>query len=657
MATEAADKPLRAPKERRPALDGVRAVAILAVIAYHYGFGWGQGGFLGVDVFFVLSGYLITSLILSERERTGTIALLAFWTRRAKRLLPALFVMLIAVAFWVGAYGSPFEAIVRRNDIMSSLFYWANWHFISSGEDYFAQFMTASPVRHTWSLAIEEQFYLIWPIVCVIALSAARGKRKVIAAVCVIGIVVSAVAMALLYTPDDPSRAYYGTDTRAHQLLIGALLAVLMTQLQSARLRRLAFVVGPTAAVILLAAFALLPDTAATYYQGLSVALAVVTASLVWSIEASPRAWFSRCVGIRPMAWIGEISYGLYLWHWPIILAVTSPVGIFASLPDPVGLSAERLALTFGIATTSYYLVEQPIRRGKVPAIGPSARRFALATVVVIVAVMSITNWQTSSGVAAATDVVTRPTNCPQYSICLRHQGPPGAPVVAVIGDSIPMSMDPAFLAISEKYGWTYVLEAASDCRSTHLEGTNPTDAVIQGYNKDCYARIPALEQKLLDTWHPEVIIDIDFKDTENALAPDGSTYKSGTPQMLALEQGAMTDLAKQVTGSGAKFVLMDMPPALPTDCVDPGKMSSNHCQIKVSAANKSYYAMYAGLAQTISGVSTFSLNDMICPGDICVPVVNGIIVRYDGIHFTQQADSWLASSIYSRIVDATGIR
>jgi len=647
---------VRPVSNRRPTLDGIRAVAILAVIAYHFGNGWGQGGFLGVDVFFVLSGYLITSLLLAERERTGQIALIAFWVRRAKRLLPALFVMLIAVVFWIGANTSRFELTMRRDDMMSALLYWANWHFISSGEDYFAQFISASPVRHTWSLAIEEQFYLAWPIVCAIALWITKGNRKLIAAVCLIGIIGSAIAMFLLYAPSDPSRAYYGTDARAHQLLIGALLAVLMTQLRSVRLKRMAVVIGPAAALVMLISIALLPDTAPIYYQGLSVVLALVTAALVWSLEVAPDSMLSRCVGIRPMAWIGEISYGLYLWHWPIVLATDTPTGPFTLLPSTAGLAFERLLLTFGIATASYYLIEQPIRRGKMPVIGASVRRFAVAVLVAMVASIGITNWQTNSGAAAA-DIVTWPKNCPEFSVCLRHRGSPGAPVVAVIGDSIAMSLDPAFLAISEQHDWTYVLEATGHCRSTHLMGANSGNAVNERYDQNCYAKIPGLEEELLDTWHPNVVIDIDITETNSALGPDGSTYMAGTPEMLELEQQALTDLAKTVTRRGSKFVLIDVPPALPSDCVEASKISTNHCRVVVSHTNYSYYAMYENLAHTILGVYSFSVNDRVCPGDVCTPVVNGMILRSDGVHFTRSADMWLAATLFGRVSSATGLR
>ena len=642
---------------RRPTLDGIRAVAILAVIAYHFGFGGAQGGFLGVDVFFVLSGYLITSLLLAERERTGRIALVAFWVRRAKRLLPALLVLLVVVVFWIGANTSRFELTMRRDDVMSALFYWANWHFIGSGEDYFAQFISASPVRHTWSLAIEEQFYLAWPIICAVALLITQGRRHVVAAVCIVGILGSAIAMFMLYTPLDPSRAYYGTDARIHQLLIGALLAVLMTQLRSVRLRRIAIVIGPTAGLILLLSIGLLPDSAPIYYQGLSVALALVTAMLVWSLEVAPESTLARIVGVRPMAWIGEISYGLYLWHWPIALAVDHATGPFALLPSTVSLGAERLSLTFGIATASYYLIEQPIRRGRMPAIGASVRRFAVATLVAIVAVIGIANWQTNSGAAAAADVVTWPKGCPEFSICLRHQGSPGAPVIAVIGDSIAMSLDPAFLAISEQRDWTYVLEATGYCRTTNLMGAHTGDALNERYTSECYAKIPTLERKLLEIWHPKVVIDIDNREVTSATGPDGSTYVRGTPEMLQLEERALTDLAKTITGGGSQLVLMNLSPVSTPDCTQVSKITTDQCRPAVNNIDRSYYAVYDHVAHAVTGVSQFSITDRVCPGDVCSPIVNGLILRSDGVHFTRSANLWLAATISARVASVSGLR
>ena len=378
----------------RPALDGIRAIAVLAVIAYHFNYGWAPGGFLGVDVFFVLSGYLITSLLLGEYARTGRIALRDFWLRRARRLLPALFVLLVVVAIWVGLDEAPIARSLRRDDLLWTLFYASNWHFIQVGQDYFAQYASASPLRHTWSLAIEEQFYVVWPLLVAGTLWIGRKRPGVLAAACVVGIVVSGLAMALLFNPADPSRAYFGTEARMHQLLIGALLAVLVRQKElPARFRRAAGVVAPIAAVMLLVAFDRLHDQDPAYYRGVSVLLALTTAALVWAIEMNPRTRIARALSVRPVAWVGQISYGLYLWHWPVILAITVPPALLANLPGATtGLNLTRLVVTFGLTIASFYLVEQPIRRGRVPVIGRSARRFAVAAAVCIVAVSGVSD-------------------------------------------------------------------------------------------------------------------------------------------------------------------------------------------------------------------------------------------------------------------------
>ena len=181
-----------------PALDGLRAFAVAAVIAYHFGAGWAPGGFLGVDAFFVLSGFLITSLLLTEWGRSSRISLPGFWARRARRLLPALLVVLGAIALYAAVLAPASQLDTLRGDGISSLFYFANWHFVLSGQSYFDLFSLPSPMRHLWSLAIEEQFYLVWPLVVLVCLRVGRGSRKVLAGVCVAGIAASVAVMALL---------------------------------------------------------------------------------------------------------------------------------------------------------------------------------------------------------------------------------------------------------------------------------------------------------------------------------------------------------------------------------------------------------------------------------------------------------------------------
>jgi len=219
----------------QPGLDGLRAVAVGAVLLFHGGVTWMRGGFLGVDIFFVLSGYLITTLLLVEWGRTRHIRLLAFWARRARRLLPALALLLVGVVLFGLLVAAPETLDRLRDDALSSIGYVANWRFIASGQSYFDQFVEASPLRHSWSLAIEEQFYLLWPLVLLVLLRW-RPRLSSLARLFAAGAIASALLMAVLVDPEgDPSRVYYGTDTRAQALLVGATLAAIMLRLRTRR--------------------------------------------------------------------------------------------------------------------------------------------------------------------------------------------------------------------------------------------------------------------------------------------------------------------------------------------------------------------------------------------------------------------------------------
>jgi peptidoglycan/LPS O-acetylase OafA/YrhL len=639
----------------RPALDGIRAVAVLAVIAYHLGYVRVRGGFLGVDVFFVLSGYLITSLLLSEHARTGAIDLVAFWYRRARRLLPALFLMLIVVSIWIGISSPAFELEMRREDILWTLFYGANWHYIATGQDYFAQFASASPLRHTWSLAIEEQFYLAWPLIVGIALWLGRRRPAVVGAICVAGIALSVAAMAALYDAGDPSRAYYGTDTRMHELLVGALLAVLLHSCAGKRAMVLAARAAPAVAVAaglgLVVVFARLSDTDALYYRGVSLLVALGAAALVWSVEVAPRSIAARALSLRPVAWVGRISYGLYLWHWPVILAVTARWGPFRLLPGSFGLNGERLALTFAVATASFYLLEQPIRRGRMPVLGPSVRRFAIAALVAIVAVGGTAYWQTS---AASPETVYHPLpNCPDFQICVRRQGGAGAPVVAVVGDSIARSLDPGFVDLAHAHGWTYVLEASDGCRVSTLQ-TSSEGVIKPGY-QHCHDNVPGLERDLLATWHPDLIVVIDRVERTEAMV-DGRPVEAGTPEFGVVSTQALTDFARLMTAGGSRLVFLELPPVVPDGCLLPSQFYAAQCRIPVNsnAVTNQANSIFRAVAAAVPGVHSISISDAICPAGACTPVVDGLVLRYDGNHFSEPAAEHLAPVIY-RGLAATG--
>ena len=335
-----------------------------AVLLYHARAGWTPGGFLGVDLFFVLSGYLITSLLLVEHRRLGGIGLARFWAGRVRRLLPAATLVIavcviVAAAFYRGELGRV------RGDALASILYVNNWHQVIASHSYFAAFGRPSPLQHYWSLAVEEQFYLVWPLVLVAGLAwRRRGWLVTLAVALAAG---SGVLMALLYRAgSDPSRVYYGTDTRATPLMVGAILAFgwpmgRLTVTAGRGARPLLDVLGLAGLGALLLLIATWHDYDPFLYRG-GFAVAAVAAAALIAAAAHPTSDVAKALAWRPLRWIGQRSYGIYLWHWPVMVFSRPGIDLrwssWALVPAQIGL-------TVGLAALSYRYVEMPVRRGQ----------------------------------------------------------------------------------------------------------------------------------------------------------------------------------------------------------------------------------------------------------------------------------------------------
>src|SRR5689334_16238534 len=309
-----------------PTLDWLRGAAVAAVLLFH-----GDhlaGGYLGVDLFFVLSGFLITSLLLAETTVTGTVALGGFWARRARRLLPALAGLLVGVAVYAMVFAQPSELGQIRGDALATLGYVANWRAVLARQDYWAMFRVPSPLQHTWSLAIEEQFYLVWPLV-VIGLAAwwRQATAKAVLITSLVLAAASATLMAVLYAPSNVSRVYYGTDTRAAAILLGAAFAAARvvrppSDRPGAASRFLLEALGVAGMVGLGLAWALLGGQSPFLYR-YGFLLCGLAAVAVIAAATHPRPMIvSRVLRFRPLCLLGLVSYGVYLWHWPVDVVV-----------------------------------------------------------------------------------------------------------------------------------------------------------------------------------------------------------------------------------------------------------------------------------------------------------------------------------------------
>ncbi|WP_372011292.1 acyltransferase family protein [Paenibacillus chitinolyticus] len=352
-------------KRYMPGLDGLRAISVLAVIAYHFNLKWAKGGLLGVEVFFVLSGYLITDQLLWELKTQRKISFLHFWIRRIRRLLPAMVSMLLVVALGLILI-DPSRMQTLRGDFLSSVFYVNNWYLIFHQVSYFESFGPPSPIGHLWSLSIEEQFYVVWPLL-LFFLVRLLGRRGRLAVCILLGAAVSAIAMALLYVPGtDPSRVYYGTDTRAFAILIGAALAVVwpswrLTDRISSGARLLLDVLGAVAMLILFIMMNRTNEYDSSLYPVGFLFLSVVTAVII-AVLVHPASQLGPILAAKPLRWIGKRSYSLYIWHYPVII-LSSPA---ANVGEPGFVDILlQLTLIFMLSALSYRFVEEPIRRGR----------------------------------------------------------------------------------------------------------------------------------------------------------------------------------------------------------------------------------------------------------------------------------------------------
>ncbi len=425
------------------ALDGLRGVAVVLVVLSHFATGLAPGGFLGVDLFFVLSGFLITSLLVSEWETRSQISLPRFWARRARRLFPALLVVVAAVMLYSVIWSSRATTHRVGLDGLAALFYVANWRFILSGQSYIEQFLQTapSPLRHTWSLAIEEQFYVVWPLVVLavtrVAIRRSAGRpvparrmRHLLAGVAAVAGVASFSWMLVLHSRGASlDRLYYGTDTRVFMILAGAVLGALTAGRPFAgRSWRVVLIgLGSVGLAALLVATVWINVGLEWLYAGGYGAIAIVLVVVLAAAAQPGTNPLGRLLEVRAFVGLGLISYGVYLWHWPIVLWVT-PSNTHL---DGFALFVVRCALTLGVSLLSYRFVEQPIRHGWLPHLGPVTSRLATPAIVLAVVICVLVPIMAFPAVDAAprgpppgraAAVVTT-----EYSRSPRCDGPKGA--------------------------------------------------------------------------------------------------------------------------------------------------------------------------------------------------------------------------------------
>lgn len=600
--------PLRPAHVHVPALDGLRGLALLGVLSFHAS-GALPGGYLGVDLFFVLSGYLITSLLLREHAQAGRIDLYGFWVRRCRRLFPALLLLLPAIAVYSRLFVQGQNLQTLRAEALATLGYFSNWQAILAHRSYWQLFKAASPLEHTWSLSIEEQFYVVWPMLAVVLLK--RGGARALRVFALLLMGASMAAMALLFSAADSSRAYLGTDTRMAAILAGAALATVLApaaELSARFVRRLDWL-GGIAAVGLCVAWATLRGNDPFLYRGGFWLTELADLLLIACAISGRRSVVARALSARPLRLLGTISYGVYLWHWPVNVFVTAE----RFHVHAVALEALRLAITFSIASISYVYLERPIRQRGLPFLRP---QLTLPITVTLVVLLIVQSTDARAGVDDRSGVDERSG--------VYDAAPPGgaAPFRMVLfGDSTANSMGWGLrglhapgvqVALLGKDGcsmleggcnsqrWVErVHELRPDAALVYLAG-----AFLHGFNAD-------------ERWHAACDPDWDRK----------------------LEQG-LTQRLSDLQRAPSRVFAATLPYPL-------GAWDTPEYRAQVDCIN----AVLRRACAAAPAVTILEVGEQLCPQGTCKPKLgSGVVVRPDGVHFSLDGAHDIASWVLTQV-------
>jgi peptidoglycan/LPS O-acetylase OafA/YrhL len=685
-----------------PALDGVRGVAVLGVMAFHGGVSWLGGGFLTLDTFFVLSGFLITSLLITEWRTRQTIRLGAFWARRARRLLPALLVVLVfvvAYANWVAPAGT-YPGL--RLDALSTLFYVANWHFILMGSDYFARSGLPSPLTHTWSLAVEEQFYLVWPLVVLAVLRWGRGLRTLMT-VSIVGAVVSAAVMGLLYRSGASiTRLYFGTDTHGQSLLVGAILAVALASrsakpagpdvpegarpassgnpawLASGRWASLWLpLLGVAGAVVTGLLWCRASFSSGLVWQGGILVAALSTAAVLCSVVCAPASLLSAALSLRPLRYLGRISYGMYLWHYPLFQWIDGARTGLTGTP----LLAVRFGLTVGVATASFFLVERPVRQHRLLR---QWRAWLVAPAAVggVAAVLMMATTGPGAAAPGAAPVAVRPPITPTASSrspAVASVGSTGSATgtrvttVLIVGDSTATTLGIALSTHEQPYDAAIVNEGLLGCGLAEMSKAMTRSTVIAvppGCNPSAPAssQWPALWSSWITEHKPQVVAVLAGRWEVSTVDWDGRWTNIDNPAFARYVEQQLRLAVKVASSGGARVALLTAP------CYDGGEQPDGDPWPADSPARLATYNRLLAEAAVSSGgvASVVDLDALVCPGGSFAPSIDGVTVRApDGVHFpyytvtasqspdpdtvteVEEFGAWLAPRLWPKILAA----
>ncbi|GAA1787667.1 acyltransferase family protein [Nostocoides veronense] len=641
---DAGARPTRAAQHRslryRPGLDGLRAIAVASVFLFHARPGVLPGGWLGVDIFFVLSGFLITSVLLTDRERHGRIDLTDFWLARARRLLPAVVLVLLAVVSAAYFWTVPARRQAITGDAIASWFYFANWHFLGGDEAYFAAVANPSPLRHMWSLAVEEQFYLLYPLLLVALIAVLGRTRRLTAALGGLA-VASAVLMAALHTPGlDPSRVYYGTDTRAQQLITGAAVATLLAPGSPVTKRtRIAIdtwgrALSIPALLVLLLAFRFVRESTEGIFEGGLFALAVVTVLVVIAVASPNSSPVQRALSWAPLRHLGMISYGVYLWHWPVIVFLGADRMGFGGWP----LTLAQAAITLALSEASYRLVEHPIRRGGLAALMPQRPRVGGVAAVTSLSVLALLigllpNSTTGSSGGSQGGALT--WAAPAYQ--------PGATQkrILLLGNSIPYSLArfyPAgeFPDLIVDQDTNFGCDMFADPKVVDGQ-VQPTTPACRDWRASWPTTVAAHRPDLAVIFltHP-MLDDIEI---------DGQVVPAGDARHTAYLQESLDQMARAAREAGAaKVAVMNLGCHRLPNVAQTSELTRTNDDAAVAALN----AVAAQWGQR-TGTTVFDQFGFLCSGGYH-DMINGIPLYEDGLHFSARSApvfwSWWAPQL-----------